>query len=153
MNHENDNTTGTSPPTINPDSISESLFPPESATTNTAILEMNKNPSLETVAGTSAAVATVATSSAAANGSDNNLSLKRAFVPVDPALGGRGAEMGIKKAKKENDKARAAELKEQHFFDLKSEMRKQTNTQERLVFLYELCSLIKTAMMTKNKNY
>jgi hypothetical protein len=57
----------------------------------------------------------------------------------------------IKKAKKENDKARAAELKEQHFSELKSEMRKQTNTQERLVHLYELRSYIKTAMMTKNK--
>jgi hypothetical protein len=96
MNHENDNTTGTSPPTINPVLISESPFPPESATTNTAILEMNKNPSPETVAATSAAVATVAAlSAAAADGGDNNLSLKCAFVPVDPALGGRGAEMGI----------------------------------------------------------
>jgi hypothetical protein len=140
------------------DSVSmaeESPFPPDSANTNTAILQQiatNLNPSPPAAV---AAVSTVATSSAAVG--DNNLSLaassssqKRAFVPVDPALGGCGSEMGAKKAKKENDKIRAEEIKEKRFNELKSELREQTKTQKRRVHLFELRTLIKTAIMTKN---
>ena len=152
---EHDNT---SPP-AEIDSVSmaeESPFPPDSANTNTAILQQiatNLNPSPPAAV---AAVSTVATSSSAAVGHDNNLSSstsskKRAFVPADPALGGRGAEMGAKKAKKENDKIRAEEMKEKRFNELKDELREQTKTQKRLVRLFELRTLIKTAMMTKNK--
>jgi cell division protein FtsB len=57
-----------------------------------------------------------------------------------------------KKAKKENDKIRAEEeMKEKRFNELKDELREQTKTQKRLVRLFELRTLIKTAMMTKNK--
>jgi hypothetical protein len=160
MNEEkNDNT---SPPgAINSVSTAgESPFPPDSATTNTAIMEIttNQNPSPETVAaGTSTMSSFLTATSSAAVGDNNNLSStltsskKRAFVPADPALGGRGAEMGAKKAKKENDKTRAEEIKEKRFNELKSELREQTKTQKRLVRLFELRTLIKTAMMTKNK--
>jgi hypothetical protein len=58
--------------------------------------------------------------------------------------------MGAKKAKKEHDKTRAEELKEKRFNELKEELREQTKTQKRLVHLFELRTLIKTAMMTKN---
>jgi hypothetical protein len=109
INNEHDNT---SPPAeIDSVSMADSPFPSDSANTNTAILHQittNLNPSPPAAV---AAVSTVATSSAAVV-QDNNLSSstdskKRAFVPADPALGGRGAEMGAKKAKKENDKNRA----------------------------------------------
>jgi hypothetical protein len=153
INNEHDNT---SPPAMNSVfTAEESPFPPDSVTTNTAFLlqiATNLNPSPPAAV---AAVSTVATSSAAVG--DNNLSLaassskKRAFVPADPALGGRGAEMGAKKAKKEHDKMRAEELKEKRFDELKSELREQTKTQKRLVRLFELRTLIKTAIMTKNK--
>jgi hypothetical protein len=66
-------------------------------------------------------------------------------------LGGRGAEMRAKKAKKEHDKNRAEELKEKRFNELKSKLREQTKTQKHLVCLFELCTLIKTVIMTKNK--
>jgi hypothetical protein len=56
-----------------------------------------------------------------------------------------------KKAKKENDKIRAEEMKEKRFNELKDELREQTKTQKRLVRLFELRTLIKTAVMTKNK--
>jgi hypothetical protein len=149
--NENDNT---SPPAIDSVSMAESPFPPDSATTNAEIMQMattNLNPSPPAAV---AAASTVATSSAAVS-HDNNLSSstsskKRAFVPADPALGGRGAEMGAKKAKKENDKIRAEEMKEKRFDELKEELREQTKTQKRLVRLFELRTLIKTAMMTKN---
>jgi hypothetical protein len=120
------------------------------------LLTAYQNPSPETVAaGTSTMSSFLTFTSSAAVGDNNNLSLtsskKRAFVPADPALGGRGAEMGAKKAKKENNKTRAEEIKEKRFNELKSELREQTKTQKRLVRLFELRTLIKTAMMTKNK--
>jgi hypothetical protein len=55
-----------------------------------------------------------------------------------------------KKRKKKHDKTRAEELKEKRFNELKEELREQTKTQKRLVHLFELRTLIKTAMMTKN---
>jgi hypothetical protein len=154
--NEHDNT---SPPTAI-DSVltttTESPFLPDSATTNAAIMQIttSQNPSPAAVTyALASSFSTVATSSAAVG--DNNLSStsskKRAFVPADPALGGRGAEMGAKKAKKEHDKTRAEELKEKRFNEFKSELREQTKTQKRLVRLFELRTLIKTAMMTKNK--
>jgi hypothetical protein len=130
INNEHDNT---SPPAMNSVSTAEeSPFPPDSATTNAAIMQIttNQNPSPAAVTDASAtniSFSTVATSSAAVG--DNNLSLaassskKRAFLPADPALGGCGAEMGAKKAKKEHDKNRAEELKEKRFNELKSELR------------------------------
>jgi hypothetical protein len=116
----------------------------------------NQNLSPENIAaGTSTLSSFLTATSSAAIGDNNNLSLtsskKRAFVPDDPALGGHGAEMGAKKAKKENDKIRAEEIKEKRFNELKSELREQTKTQKRLVRLFELRARIKTAMMTKNK--
>jgi hypothetical protein len=116
----------------------ESPFPPDSATTNTAIMQItaNQNPSPETVAaGTSTMSSFLTFTSSAAIGDNNNLSStsskktsskKRAFVPADPALGGRGTEMGAKKAKKENDKTRAEEIKEKRFNELKSELHQDT---------------------------
>jgi hypothetical protein len=98
MNEENDNT---SPPAINSVLTAESPFPPDSATINATIMEMTTNqylPPAAVAAGltTNISFSTVATSSAAVG--DNNLSStslkKRAFVPADPALGGRGAETG-----------------------------------------------------------
>jgi hypothetical protein len=155
--NENDNT---SPPEINSVSTAESPFPPDSATTYTEILQKatNQNPSPETVAAGTSTISnfSMSESSSAAVGRDNNLlsstsSQKRAFVPADPALGGRGAEMGAKKAKKENDKNRVEELKEKRFNELKGELREQTKTQKHLICLFELRTLIRTAMMTKNK--
>jgi hypothetical protein len=73
------------------------------ATTN-----LNPSPPETVAAGTSTNISfsTVATSSAAIG--DNNFlstsSKKRAFVPADPALGGRGAEMGAKKRRKKTTK-------------------------------------------------
>jgi hypothetical protein len=102
---ENDNT---SPPAFNLVLTAESPFPPDSATINTTIMEMTTNqysPPAAVAAGltTNISFSTVATSSAAVV-SDNSLSLtsskKQAFVPADPAMGGRGAEMGAKKRKK-----------------------------------------------------
>jgi hypothetical protein len=66
-------------------------------------------------------------------------------------LGGHGAEMGAKKAKKEHDKMQDEEIKEKHFNELKSELREQMKMQKHLVPLFELCTLIKTVIMTKNK--
>jgi hypothetical protein len=140
INNEHDNTS----PLVEIDLVlmADSPFPPDLANTNTAILHQittNLNPSPPAAV---AAISTVATSSAAI-GQDNNLSSstdskKRAFVPADPALGGHSAEMGAKKAKKENDKNRTEELKEKRFNELKSELHKQTKTQKRLVHLFEL---------------
>jgi hypothetical protein len=157
--NENDNT---SPPaTTNLVSIGDSPFLPDSATTNTAILQIstNNNPSPETVAaGTSTMSSFLMAESSSAAISVNNLSLsavssskKRACVPADPALGGCGAEMGAKKAKKENDKTRVQEIKEKRYNELKNELREQTKKQKRLVCLFELHTLIRTVMMTKNK--
>jgi hypothetical protein len=155
--NENDNA---NPPAINLVSTAESPFPPDLVTTNTEILQIStsQNPSPETVAAGTSTISyfLMAESSSADVSRDNNLlsstlSQKRAFVPADPALGGRGAEMGAKKAKKEHDKTRAEELKEKRFNELKEELREQTKMQKRLVHLFELCTLIKTAMMTINK--
>jgi hypothetical protein len=74
-----------------------------------------------------------------------------AFLPSDPSLGGRGAEMGKKKAKKEYDKLQSEELKEKRFNKLHGELHEQTTTQKRLARLYELRSVIKAATISKNK--
>jgi hypothetical protein len=145
---KNDNT---SPLAIDSVLMAESPFLPDLATTNTAILQMstNQNSSPETVAASTSTISnfSMAESSSAAVGHDSNMSSstsskKRAFVPADPALGGRGAEMGQKKAE---------EIKEKRYNELKEELSEQTKTQKRLVCLFELRTLIKTATMTKNK--
>jgi hypothetical protein len=157
INNEHNNT---SLPAMNSVSTAEvSPFPPDSATTNAAIMQIttNQNPSPAAVTDASAtniSFSTVATSSAAVG--DNNLSLatssskkKPLFLPI--LLWAVGAEMGAKKVKKEHDKNRAEKLKEKRFNELKSELREQTKTQKRFVRLFELRTLIKTAIMTKNK--
>jgi hypothetical protein len=46
---------------------------------------------------------------------------------------------------------RAEELKEKRFNELKEELCEQTKMQKRLIHVFELRTLITTAMMTKNK--
>jgi hypothetical protein len=93
MNQESDNT---SPETDLISMIASEEY--NAITTN-----QNPSPAAFTTALTTNSYFLAAVSSAAVG--DNNLSStcsrKRAFVPADPALGGWGAEMGSKKAKKE----------------------------------------------------
>jgi hypothetical protein len=97
--------------------MAESPFSPNVATTNAAIIQIttthNLSPASVTTALTTNSSFLMAASSAAVG--DDNLSLtcskKQAFAPADPALGGRGAEMGSKKANKEHDKMQVEELK------------------------------------------
>jgi hypothetical protein len=140
------------PPSVTANNI-DSTFP-DSATANTTIMEMTTNQySSSTPA---VAVASLSNSSFSNVASSDDLNKKRAappvaFLPSDPSLGGRGAEMGKKKAKKEYDKLQSEELKEKRFNKLHGELHEQTTTQKRLARLYELRSVIKAATISKNK--
>jgi hypothetical protein len=155
--NENNNTS--LPATTNLVLIADSPFPPDLATRNTAILQIstNNNPSPETVAaGTSTMssflMARVHLPPLVSTICHRVFFKKASLCSSQSCFGWLWCRDGSQKSKvRKQQKTRAEEIKEKRYNELKNKLHEQTKTQKHLVCLFELCTLIKTAMMTKNK--
>jgi hypothetical protein len=143
-------------------SCSPSLPPCSTSITNTAVLdnqiEVFQEENFQFSSSSEEAQTPIMAQAAANNtGALSSSSSDSSFLAgsrkiLDPAShGGRGAEMGNKKAKREHDKKESEEKKEKRFEELKAELREQTNSQKRLVQIMELRQLLKMALAMKDQ--